>query len=164
MMTPLKQSNKIYHSFLVRADDSQRAVKQVELYLSRTQMVSYKEMTIAEDDVLSGQLPGFESLLKEGVAGNMAFAAKQLALLKDEGVTQLDDLLTMEEGYLTKVLHIVTHVLDGVIGIDSAFYNLVEDSHRISPALFTEIQTTPEHFWLVKANAVGVQDSILHFS
>jgi hypothetical protein len=64
-------------------------------------------------------------------------------------VTGIEDLLALKPGYPSKVLHILTHMLDGFIGIDSAFYNLVEDSHWLSEPLRTTILRNPEGYWLV---------------
>jgi hypothetical protein len=82
--------------------------------------------------------------------------------LKEEGVTSLDQLPHLEQGYVTKVLHTLTHLLDGFIGIDSVFYNLLEDSHQVSGSLAADIQASPTAYWLVPIRTGKVAASILH--
>jgi hypothetical protein len=85
-----------------------------------------------------------------------------LAHLKEEGVTSLDQLPELEQGYVTKILHTLTHLLDGFIGIDSVFYNLVEDSHRVSAGLSDAIRANPADYWLVPVRTGKLEASVLH--
>ncbi len=92
----------------------------------------------------------------------MDFALSLVETLKDEGVETLDGLVQMEEGYLTKLLHTLTHLLDGFIGVDSVFYNLVEDSHRISRTLKMSVDTECEKYWLIPVRTGMLEASVLH--
>ena len=44
-------------------------------------------------------------------------------------IYRAEDFHNIKQGYLSKTLHILSHFLDGFIGIDSYFYNLIDDSH-----------------------------------
>jgi hypothetical protein len=68
----------------------------------------------------------------------------------------------LQQGYVTKVLHTLTHLLDGFIGIDSVFYNLVEDSHWASEGLLKALQDTAGEYWLVPVRTGKLEASVLH--
>ena len=73
-----------------------------------------------------------------------------LVNLKQEGFTALDDIQSLEKGYLSKILHTIAHLQDGFIGIDSRFFSLVEDSHGISRDLPQKIAAAPENYWILR--------------
>ncbi|MBS1113124.1 MAG: hypothetical protein H6Q92_887, partial [Nitrospirae bacterium] len=73
--------------------------------------------------------------------------------LQVEGVMNLDDLNALPQGYKTKMLHVITHFLDGFFGIDTYFYNLVEDSHWVSEEMRRRIAENPSDFWLLSLDA-----------
>ena len=73
--------------------------------------------------------------------------------LQGEKVTAIEDLNALPQGYKTKLLHIITHFLDGFFGIDTYFYNLVEDSHWVSPEMQAAIAENPSDYWLLPLNA-----------
>lgn len=104
----------------------------------------------------------FWDTLGMGLAANDVFARRMLAHLKEEGVTTLDGLLELKQGYSTKILHTLTHLLDGFIGIDSVFYNLVEDSHWVSEELSETIREQVEAYWLVPVRTGMLESSVLH--
>jgi hypothetical protein len=81
--------------------------------------------------------------------------------LQETGLGRAEDLLTLQQGYPSKLLHILTHMLDGFIGIDSVFYNLIEDSHWLSAPLRSTILHKPEHYWLVPVWHGPVASSVL---
>ena len=70
------------------------------------------------------------------------------------GVNRLDDIKNLEQGYKSKTLHTIAHLLDGFFGIDSCFFNLIEDSHWLSAALKDKIMENPGQYWLVEAHPV----------
>jgi hypothetical protein len=88
--------------------------------------------------------------LAAGLAANRAVLAELLTNLQEEGFRSLHDLVGLEKGYLSKVLHTVAHLQDGFIGIDSRFYNLEEDSHGISRDLQRKIATEPNRYWILR--------------
>ena len=92
----------------------------------------------------------YPSGLQEGLAANHQAIGELLENLKDEGFTTLEDLQGVEKGYVSKIFHTIAHLLDGFIGIDSRFYNLVEDSHDISRDLQQNILAAPQNYWIIK--------------
>ena len=82
--------------------------------------------------------------------------------LREEGIDTLEQLLDLEQGYETKILHTLTHMLDGFIGIDSFFYNLIEDSHTVSRTLKNTISEFPNEHWLVPVRTGKPASSLLH--
>ena len=70
--------------------------------------------------------------------------------LKEEGFESLEDIRSLEKGYLSKILHTIAHLQDGFIGIDSRFYNLEEDSHGVSRHLQQKIAATPHNYWILR--------------
>lgn len=152
----------ISHYFLVRSQSGQTAGQHVERYLAGNQLISYAEFFVRKAEVLRGVDEKFWDTLGYGLAANNIFARRMLDHLKEEGVTTLDQLLDLRQGYATKILHTLTHLLDGFIGIDSVFYNLVEDSHRVSPGLTEAIRLTPAEYWLVPVRTGKLEASVLH--
>lgn len=73
--------------------------------------------------------------------------------LSEEGYTLLSELKELPQGYLSKVFHLIAHFLDGFFGIDSYFYNLLEDSHWISQPLLKKIKKEPQRFYLIEVIA-----------
>lgn len=152
----------ISHYFLVRSSSKELAARHVQHYLTGNQLVCYAEFFVEPNEVLSGADPLFAQTLTHGLAANDNFARRMLAHLKEEGITSLDQLPDLQQGYVTKVLHTLTHLLDGFIGIDSVFYNLVEDSHRLSPELADSIRSAPADYWLVPVRTGKLEASVLH--
>ena len=152
----------ISHYFLVHSRSEELAGRHVERYLAGNQLISYAEFFVRTEEILNGTGAHFWRTLEHGLAANDSFARRMLDHLKEEGVTTLDQLPDLEQGYVTKVLHTLTHLLDGFIGIDSVFYNLVEDSHRVSAVLTQSIRTTPAEYWLVPVRTGKLEASVLH--
>jgi hypothetical protein len=152
----------ISHYFLVHSRSEELAGRHVERYLAGNQLISYAEFFVRTGEILNGAGGHFWRTLEHGLAANDSFARRMLDHLKEEGVTTLDQLPDLEQGYVTKVLHTLTHLLDGFIGIDSVFYNLVEDSHRVSAGLAQSIRTAPAEYWLVPVRAGKLEASVLH--
>ncbi len=147
---------------MVEAENSLAANQQVKHYLKGYQLITYADLVIRPEEIISGKDTRFWPTIDEGVVKNLQFAGSMLTTLKKEGVATLDDLLQMEEGYLTKVLHTLTHLLDGFIGVDSVFYNLVEDSHRVRVGLKEIIEENREQYWLIPVRTGMLETSVLH--
>lgn len=152
----------ISHYFLVRAQNADLAARHVERYLDGNQLISYAEFFVHADEVLSATHAQFGETLARGLAANNAFARQMIDHLQEEGVTTLEQLLHLKQGYTTKLLHTLTHLLDGFIGIDSVLYNLVEDSHWVSAELSEAMHTKACEYWLVPVRTGALESSVLH--
>jgi hypothetical protein len=152
----------VSHYFLVHSQSAALCRQHVERYLTGNPLITYTDFLIREEEVLRGSEDLFLQTLEQGLAANIAFARRMVDHLREEGVDRLDQLLTLEQGYATKVLHTLAHILDGFIGVDSVFYNLVEDSHRVSPALAAAIGARPAEYWLVPVRTGKVAAAVLH--
>lgn len=152
---------KSRHIFLVQAESRQDASHKVVHFLQATELVSYGRLNIDENGVVSGTSDSFWEILWHGVEKNKAFSQQVLEELKGNGVREVGDLLTVSLGYPSKLLHILAHMIDGFIGVDSVFYNLVEDSHWLGKNQETVIRKTPEQFWLVPVETGEAEESVL---
>ncbi|MBM9616208.1 hypothetical protein JWJ90_18220 [Desulfobulbus rhabdoformis] len=152
----------ISHYFLVRAESATLAARHIERYLSGNQLISYAEFFVQAEEVLDKEHEKFWDTLGMGLVANDVFARRMLEHLKEEGATTLEDLLSIKQGYATKILHTLTHLLDGFIGIDSVFYNLVEDSHWVSEELSEAIRGQSDEYWLVPVRTGMLENSVLH--
>lgn len=151
----------VSHLFLVRAKTTALAGRHVARYLDSNELISYTAFFVPEAEILAGSDPAFTAQLERGLAANRTFGRRMLDHLRAEGITELDQLLDLEQGYATKVLHTLTHLLDGFIGIDSMFYNLIEDSHGLSPSLAATLCANPEGCWLVSVRTGQLAGSVL---
>ena len=149
-------SSPIYHEFLVRAPGLEEAESLVKRFLDRYELVSYVRVDFLEKRSLPAEDPGFAKRLDEAVSLNRRILAEWVKELEGLGIDGVLDLQKLPQGYPSKLLHVIAHLLDGFFGVDSAFYNLVEDSHWVSPELMERIRRAPQGFWLVSAEvAVG---------
>jgi hypothetical protein len=69
--------------------------------------------------------------------------------LRQTGVSDILDLEALEHGYPSKLLHMLSHFLDGFVGIDSSFYNLIDDSHWLPEHTAANIRDNGEAYWLI---------------
>lgn len=152
----------VVHTFLVRSRSGRSAARHVERYLAGNQLITYADFFIRDEKICNAADERFQVVLDRGLAANRAFGRRMLEHLKEEGLTTLEQLQDLEQGYATKILHTLTHLLDGFIGIDSAFYNLVEDSHGVSAKLADAIAAEPELYWLIPVRTGEVTGSVLH--
>lgn len=144
------KSLEIIHDILIAGSDFAFCNQKVRRFFDRTMLVRYDKIIIAETESINGINVNFQKRIDEGLAANKRILTGFLANLKEEGFTSLDDLQSLERGYLSKILHIIAHLQDGFIGIDSRFYNLEEDSHGISRSLQLKITLMPQNYWLLR--------------
>jgi len=137
------------HEILVKGKDLETCKNKVLRFFSDYQLVRYSSITILEDESLPASDPGFGSRLEGAERENRRILHELVEELRDEGVALLNDLENMPEGYRTKMLHVITHLLDGFFGIDSYFYNLEEDSHQVSEEMKRKIAGSVANYWLL---------------
>lgn len=138
------------HQILIDGADLDRCRQRVLYFFHENLLLRYAQVEINKRHSLPASFPEFWPRLESAIKTNRETLAGLLDELQQEGFDQLSNLNTMEQGYQSKLLHTVAHLVDGFIGIDSYFYNLVEDSNRLSDNLRREIEKRPEEFWLLK--------------
>lgn len=121
---------------------------QVINFFERTSLVRYDNIVI-DDVILSAKNPKFSEELDRGLRRNQQTLHKFIDELGETGFETRGDLVGLSQGYQSKILHIIAHFLDGFIGIDSVFYNLVDDSHWLTVDTREQIDQEPERFNLL---------------
>lgn len=140
-------------SFLVEVNNYTEGCKKVIHFLDQTALVKYESIEFKPDMSCSAADRRFWPMVESGLENNRLSVIALIKELQESGYSQLADLAEMKQGYESKILHILVHFLDGFIGIDSSFYNLIEDSHQISASLQLRIAQSPENYWLFRIDA-----------
>jgi len=146
------EKQAFYHLFLVKTPTQEKAKSGVEEFLKKYQLLRYESFSVEE--IFHAKEEAFFRELERGLKKNEETLKNFLQELSEEGYTSLFELQNLPQGYLSKVLHLIAHLLDGFFGIDSYFYNLIEDSHRISPSLLKALKENPEEYYLVKVKGL----------
>jgi len=144
-------SLEITHDILIAGSDFDFCQQQVRKFFASTMLIRYDAIQVRGNESINGTAHDFWARMQEGLTANKKVLRELLTNLKVEGYAVLDDLQSLEKGYLTKILHTIAHLQDGFIGIDSRFYNLVEDSHGVTRGLLQKIIETPGNYWILKA-------------
>ncbi len=143
----------VRHTFMVTGPNLDTCSQHVRFFLNTTQLVRYDSVEIDPEHSSRGTAPLFQQELNRALAENQAILTELLGELQQEGYRQLDDLITLPQGFQSKLLHTVSHLLDGFFGIDSRFFDLDEDSHRLTAARRQQIKETPDQCWLIGITA-----------
>jgi hypothetical protein len=141
---------EVLHDILIAGSNFETCQQQVLRFFGRTMLIRYDGVVVLESESINGDDEKFSSRMMEGLTANHKVLREFIANMQLEGFTSLDDLYGLEKGYLSKLLHIIAHLVDGFIGIDSRFYNLVEDSHGVSRNLQQQITAAPENYWILR--------------
>lgn len=144
------QDLEILHDVFLAGSDFAFCSRRVKRFFDRTTLVRYDEVQLLESDSINGSDKNFLPRLNQGLAANQAVAKELLENLREEGFVTLEDIQGLEKGYISKIFHIIAHLFDGFIGIDSRFYNLEEDSHGISRDLQRKVFLAPQNYWLIR--------------
>lgn len=144
---------KFYHEILTKGSDFDACKKRVLHFFQNYQLVRYSNIDIRENESLPATSSDFRDRLQKAILKNHQILHDLIKELQDENVTTLDDLKKLPQGYKSKMLHAVTHLLDGFFGADTYFYNLEEDSHFVSEELKEKIKDTPSTYWLLNLEA-----------
>ena len=137
------------HVVLVTAENFAKASRQVEDFFNNTLLVRYDRITISRSHSYSADNDQFFAELEKSLAANRARLDRFIDEFGKTGFQSIDDLKKVKCGYPSKLLHIITHFLDGFIGIDTTFYNLIDDSHWLPESTRQAIEKDPAHFWLI---------------
>lgn len=138
---------------------------QVLKFFDKTSLLYYDRIVIDEDRSLSAGNQGFSPMLEKALSQNRQVVANLVEELGAAGFATCTDLPNITQGYQSKVLHILAHFLDGFIGIDSVFYNMVNDSHWLPQETSDLIRDEPERFWLFPLDCYSVspkEAALLH--
>lgn len=136
------------HLFLAKGKDWEEAKALVVHFLKAYQLLRYDTFSI--ERIINGEEETFFTNLELGVERNKKALKKFIEELKREGYNSFEDTLELPQGYLSKIFHLIAHLLDGFFGIDSYFYNLLEDSHWVSIALMEKIKNYPKEYYLIE--------------
>ncbi len=134
--------------FLSKGKNEEEALKVVTSFLEKYQLLRYDTYSI--EKIIPGSENIFWSELEEALEKNKRTLENFTKELNKEGYTLLSELVDLPQGYLSKLFHLIAHILDGFFGIDSYFFNLLEDSHWVSKPLFEKIKRKPEEYYLIK--------------
>ncbi len=148
------QKSSYSHAILVQGPDFSSARDRALHFFTQYQLVRYSQVVISEEDALNALHDGFIDAVKHALEKNRHIVHDLLEKLRAEGISTLDDLERIPQGYQSKMLHVITHFMDGFFGIDTFFYNLEEDSHWVSEEIFRKIRSEPPRFWLLTVHAV----------
>ena len=153
------------HLILAGAETRDECKAHVLGFFDQTSLVRYDRIEVIDNSILCGTDDDFPALLKRGVDKNRKILGGFIEELGNTGFNRKDDLCSVEQGYPSKIFHIIAHFLDGFIGIDTYFYNLVDDSHWITDDTAKKIEEKPEQFWLFSLNCYSMtprEAALLH--
>ena len=146
-------TTKYYHEILTKGSDFEFSQKRVLRFFQKYQLVTYSYVHVIESESLPSSSHDFEDRVQKAILKNRQLLHNLLNELQVEGYTTISDLQTMPQGHRTKIFHVITHFLDGFFGLDTHFYNLEEDSHWVSEALWKKIKADPSNYWLLPVDA-----------
>jgi len=148
------------HIFLVEAESPEQALSQVVKFLSSYQLVRYDRFEVKREEIISVHDERFWEVLEKGLQKNYEILQGFIGELKSEGYQLVDDLRSLPQGYLSKLVHLIAHFVDGFFSVDSYFYNLIEDSHFLSPYLKSRMLGGRQNFYLIQA--IGYFEEKIH--
>lgn len=153
------------HRILVSGDSFATCSEQVHKFFALTSLVIYDCIEVKAEQSFSGRDAGFTEALAGAVADNRKTVDSLIADLQKTGCRSVSDLRDLQQGYASKVLHIIAHFLDGFVGIDSYFYSLPDDSHWLPAVTAAAIGNNPERYWLIHIDcfsAAPEEAALLH--
>jgi len=140
------------HLLLVTGQSYESCRDNVLRFFHHTILVKYDRVEVIAEESVSALQDDFMAKLADGVAQNRQRVVQLLAELRREGFGDLGKWGTMPQGYPSKTVHEIAHLLDGFFGIDSTFYNLLDDSHWVTEPLLQEMGKNPQRYWLIRAD------------
>ncbi len=147
-------------TFLVEADNYKQGCEKVERFLDRTLLIHYDNISCVRVESCSAADKMFRQKVQHLVESNKKNMVTLIEEIQESGFHQIAELAEMKQGFESKLLHTLVHLVDGFIGVDSVLYNLIEDSHHISETLHRKIEQTPNRYWLIHVEAENPQTLI----
>jgi hypothetical protein len=137
------------HKVLLAGDSFDHCSAQVHKFFDLTSLVIYDCIEAIEKKSFSGlDAAFFDHIAKAEMHNRRSVQGLVNELIKAD-ICKTTDLQNVEQGYLSKTVHILSHFLDGFIGIDSYFYNLIDDSHWLPQTTAQVIHENRRHYWLL---------------
>jgi hypothetical protein len=146
-------NNKTQHKILCKSPDFATAKQHVIRYFEQTMLLNYDSVEIDASISYPASSESFWPDADAAILKNRKLLASYIAELHHSGCQDFNDIKDITVGYQSKLIHLIAHLVDGFIGIDSLFFCLPEDSHWVSDPLKETIQQNPEQFWLLHVNA-----------
>lgn len=141
------------HEFLVEGPSLSECSDRISGFLESYELVRYGSFDIDRKESLPGTSEDFSRRLDDSIAENRRRLRTFIEELGEDGVTGLKDLMAMSEGYQSKTVHTIAHLLDGFFGIDSHFFNLADNSHWLPADRLRKITAAPADYFLVVVHA-----------
>lgn len=143
----------IEHDLLVSGPDMPTCGRHVRRFFEKSQLVHYDSVEINQERSFQGTDPRFEESLNRAINLNHEVLSELQVKLKDEGFATTEDLLRLPQGFESKMLHTMCHLLDGFFGVDSHFFDIDEISNWLTEIRRQQLKKSPETCWLVHVTA-----------
>lgn len=147
---------EIQHDILVSGPDFKTCDKHVRLFFEKSQLVHYDSIEIDPSYCINATVSEFSERIQKGEAANREILQELLAKLKEEGLSEVEAIIDLPQGFQSKMLHTISHILDGFFGIDTKFYDIDEISHWITENRREQIARSPETCWVMQVDARSV--------
>ena len=147
------------HILLIREPDEETCRKRALNFFAKNFLVKYDSVKVVDAGSFRADNQNFWEIINEGIKNNQQVIVNLLGELQESNFEKITDLARMPQGYQSKTLHTITHLLDGFFGIDTCFYNLEEDSHGLSEQLGATIREQPLDFRVLTMACSSKADS-----
>ena len=151
------------HTLLTAGESLELSKDRVAGFFKKNLLVRYDEVQILDDTSFSADTKDFWSRLEEKISLNRRVVDNFIKELQESGYRDFGDLKKMEQGYESKVLHLITHMLDGFFGADTVFYNLEEGSHGVGEDFKEKIKGHKGKEYAIQEYILGVPIYIHYF-
>jgi hypothetical protein len=138
------------HMLLVSGADFEVCRRKVENFFEKNELVRYDRVTVIDAECFPAEQEEFWTRLRGAIEANRQETSELTRFLVEEGYGDIGQWHTMPQGYVSKTVHILAHLLDGFFGVDSNFYNLIDDSHWLRSTLERQISADPSQYWLIQ--------------
>jgi len=140
------------HTLLIFGNDYETCCQQALDFLKTSRTLDYERVEVVEAESCSGADPNFCRRLTASIKKHSESITFLVNELNQMGFHSVVDIGNVEQGYPSKVLHILGHLLDGYVCVDSRFYNLIDQSHQVPPATIANIKKLPQLYWLIRVD------------
>jgi hypothetical protein len=137
------------HKIFLAGNSYEHASSQVNRFFDRTTLVMYDKIQARQEKSFNGLDDNFFEELTTAEDYNQQIVQGFLDDLLSTGIKKTADLANIQQGYASKILHILSHFLDGFIGVDSYFFNIIDDSHWLLPQTKNAVRKSPQQYWLI---------------